>query len=162
MPRSVLDKFSYQTALLSGRVFSATLDVEDVPAEPGQQEVLLRVAAGASIRLAFGISGGNNLWAGFYVGPTTSADGSAISVLNRNRGSSNTSATLVFDGPTVSDDGTKLRRWFVRNGNRVSGIDSLDIDKRGWILSPGDYLLQCDNHSAAVEDATIEMIWIDL
>jgi len=163
--QSIIDPFSYATAIRDGQAFSATLDVDDVPAEnggPGQQEVLLRVAAGAAIRFAFAISGGADCWAGFYADPTTGADGAAIAVLNRNRISTNTSTTLAFDGPTVSDDGTKLRRFFSNNGQRVNGVDGLDIEKRGWILDPGDYLLQFDNHSAGVTDATIEMIWIDL
>lgn len=51
-----------------------------------------------------------------FEGPTVSNNGTEIDRHNRNRLSSNTSTTVIYSGPTVSDDGTKIFDTIVPGG----------------------------------------------
>ena len=47
--------------------------------------------------------------------PTSSANGTLVSILNRNENSENTSEMLVYHTPTTSADGTKISEKWVGN-----------------------------------------------
>jgi len=162
MPQSTLSKNSYITALRAGRVFSVTFEDEAVGAAPAQVEILVRVGSGAGILLGYAFAGGGDFWGALYDSPTLTDDGTTIPVVSRNRVNSIASSGSAFSGPTVSVDGTKLTRIFLNTGNRFNAIDPLDIEAFGWVLSPGDYLVQWENHGGTPTDASLELLWIDL
>ena len=92
--------------------------------------------------------------------PTTSADGTPVALLNKNRSSSNTSDSLVFHTPTVSVTGTELLGKIITGSggsvpNPISGQASLTC----WVLDNStDYLVRATNTAVGAEDITIHII----
>ena len=89
-----------------------------------------------------------------YETPTTTADGSALSVVNRNRESSNTTSFTAFAGPTVSANGTELFISGVLSSAVGANLSTRDSsDDTIWILNPNtNYLFRIHNNGAGTAD----------
>lgn len=101
----------------------------------------------------------------FFEGPTTSANGTALAVYNRNRNSDNTNDVTIYVGPTVSDDGTELvRRLLPASGGFFTpGGASIQGFSEEWILAPStDYLVRVTNESGAAIDLTVDILWYEI
>jgi len=63
-----------------------------------------------------------------YEDATTSANGTALNIWNRNRNSATTTELLFYHTPTITDDGILLQCNKVGSGKQVGG-DFLDMDE---------------------------------
>ncbi len=121
-------------------------------------EILIRVAGGAHFRPR--LAAGADISASLFEDPTTSADGTPVPAINRNRFSATAAETLIFSGPTVTVDGTLLLSNFVPGGSGfLSGGGSDDFLE--WILSPGDYLGRITNESTGATQVAIILDWYE-
>lgn len=104
-----------------------------------------------------------------YEGVTTSNDGTAINGgrINTNRNSSNTPNLAMFEGPTVTDLGTKIHTgWVPPAGSGVgmtaNGISNIEAGEE-WILKPGlKYLFRITNNSGSIIDIAHDVLWYEL
>ena len=101
-----------------------------------------------------------------YEDTTTSADGTAVTLFNRNRNSSKTPDVTITAGPTVTDVGTLIHDRYVPSaggqGQNHVGVITPSFGEE-WILKPNTkYLLRLINNSGAAIDGTIEIIWYEL
>lgn len=96
-----------------------------------------------------------------YESPTTSANGTAITVKNYNRNSASVGNILCYDGPTVSVDGTELEYFLIPGAKQTggSGEDGIQIE---WILKPStNYLIKVVNNSGASSDFALKLFWYE-
>lgn len=145
----------------AGEMFaSSSLDL--AIANNASIDVLVRVASGGSAHLRPTIGVGGNTHTFIYEDPTISADGSAISRINRNRFSLSTSNTLVFSGPTVTDVGDLLAETFTPGGGVfIASGSSQQLFENEWVLSPGDYLIRATNISGSAKAMSIFTEWYE-
>jgi len=101
-----------------------------------------------------------------YEGTTTSADGSALTALNRNRNSTKTSSTTFYTGPTITGAGTQIHDRYVPDaggqGSNQIGVITPTFGEE-WILKPSTkYLLRLTNNSGGAITLSYEIIWYEL
>ena len=123
----------------------------------GVLEFLVRTPSKSVSFSVEGATGGDGHFT-FFEAPTTSADGSALSFLNRNRPSTKSADTLVFAGPTVTVDGTQLLDQFVPGGlgKKAGGQSGGTGDS--FLLKPNtDYLLRFKNNSGAISGVYVHI-----
>lgn len=139
-----------------GHFFS--LDVVDAALiNTGTILILVRVAAGKSAHIRFEAAVGGDARLEMFEDPTTSADGTAITPLNRNRFSSNVATTLFFSGPTVTADGTSLSDKILAGGAGIFlSPGSEGSTFKEWVLNEGDYLVRLTNISGATQPAHLQ------
>ena len=115
----------------------------DVPADsfPHLQEIELSTDAGP---IGFD----------FFEGTTTSAQGTAFGIVNKNRNSSNVAATVVTLAPTITDDGTQLKTSQIPS---ASVAELFSQSKGGeWVLKPStQYLVRITNSSGGTASINI-------
>jgi hypothetical protein len=84
-----------------------------------------------------------------YESPTTTANGTAISVLNRNRTSSNVASLAAYSVPTVTAVGTLLATCLLGSTSRSSTADYLNSNEQ-MILKPNTkYLIRFNSTSGS-------------
>jgi hypothetical protein len=82
-----------------------------------------------------------------YESPTTSADGSALTLYNKNRTSVKTSDTQLFEDPTVSVVGTQLEHDIIAGGKQ-SGGGNFNETGEEWVLKVNTkYLIRYNNNA---------------
>jgi hypothetical protein len=124
-------------------------------------EILIRIPALEHTHIALHVGCGGNAEVEFFEAPTSTADGSALARVNRNRLSANTATMLVFEGPTVTVDGTQLAVGFVPGGTGGNAIGG-SLDTFGeWILDPNDYLVRLTNRAGAAQPAAVSLMWYE-
>ena len=130
-------------------------------ADDAPVEILIRVVASRFAHVALRAGAGGDAEVAFFEGPTSSADGSAVGALNRNRASSIVATTLVFEGPTLSADGTPLASGFVPGGTGGNSIGG-SVDTFGeWVLDANDYLVRLTNRAGTAQPAALSLIWYE-
>jgi hypothetical protein len=77
-----------------------------------------------------------------YEGATTSANGTAITILNRNRTSANTPTVTAFFSPTVTTTGTQLAVAVLGSTSKATVDDVLNSDTELILKSNTKYLLR--------------------
>jgi hypothetical protein len=83
---------------------------------------------------------------GYYEATTTSANGTAMTVFDRNRVTANTAGTTFFHTPTVTSVGTLLGSGIFGSGNKQGGGLR---DSNEFILKPNSkYLVRVTNNTA--------------
>jgi len=70
-------------------------------------------------------------------GPTTTADGTAQSILNRRMGKGQTNEAVLYYGPTVTGEGTVVYDFWIVAGAPVI----LDLTNSPWVMDPGNSIL---------------------
>lgn len=92
-----------------------------------------------------------------YEEPTTSANGTGMAELNRNRASAITPEVTVFHTPTVSAVGTMLCDELFGSGNKSGGETRADNE---WVLKKNTkYLIRV--HASANIDVSTKMNWYE-
>jgi hypothetical protein len=82
-----------------------------------------------------------------YEEPTTSADGSLLTLFNKNRNSAKTAEVRIYQDPTVSDDGTQLEHDLIVGGKQ-SGGGNFNESGEEWVLKKNTkYLIKYNNNS---------------
>ena len=97
----------------------------------------------------------------FFEGTSVSANGAELTVVNKNRNSSNTPEMNVYVGPTVTGTGTLLKSSQVP----VAEAGLLFSQNRGgeWILAPSTlYLVRITNNSGAVVSINVSIGFYEL
>jgi hypothetical protein len=101
-----------------------------------------------------------------FEGTTTSADGTAVTVFNRNRNSTNTAAMTMFTGPTITADGTQIHDRYIPDqggvGTNNAGAVSPGLGEE-WVLKPSTkYLLRFTNNSGGAITVAFEFLWYEI
>lgn len=133
-------------------IFFTTSSAGDIAAG-GTKDWLLRVPAAQSAHIEFFGTVEHSMHGFFFEGPTSTGDGSALAIQNRNRSSSKTATLLAFEGPTITDDGLLMLNFFMPGGSKTSASGGEGSSEDEWVLSPGDYLLRIAND--VISPATI-------
>jgi len=85
----------------------------------------------------------------FYEGATYSATGALVTSHNNNRNSSNTATMLVYDTPTLTDDGVLLEPILIPGTKQAGSFGSEASNE--WILRQDEtYLIRITNNTAGV------------
>jgi len=63
-----------------------------------------------------------------YEEPTTTANGTSYTSFNRNRNSSNTSDTVIYDTPTVTSPGTLIRTLLIPGANQSGSAGGISTE----------------------------------
>lgn len=90
------------------------------------RDVLLITANnGKGIHMKFGLATLGGSYA-LYEAPTTTANGGALTIVNKNRGSANTATLTAFSVPTVTAVGTLLVTTLLGASSKAASIDVLN------------------------------------
>lgn len=94
-----------------------------------------------------------------FEGCTVSANGTALTQINRNRNCTTASVLNVYRDPTVTGDGTEISKHKIFSAQNKTPITSLgDVDE--WVLKyDTNYLVRFTNNSGGVGDVEIHMSW---
>lgn len=84
-----------------------------------------------------------------YEAPTVTANGTAITPRNKNRGSANTALSLIYGGTTVSANGTLLFTRKIFGTSQGSHYEGGDVGVGSeWVLKPNTkYIIKITNSS---------------
>lgn len=129
-----------------GRVFEASHYVPVIAAAASFDILVVTAEASPHLRIQANAGGAARL--ALYEGATTSANGTAMLVANRNRKSADTPTAGIFYGPTVTALGTQLSDEFAPGGeaagNRTVGSAFPSFEE--WILKPNTrYVVRVTN-----------------
>ena len=135
----------------------------------GTEDILLKVPAGSFPHLnrVNVNAGAGDININLYEATTVSADGTALSVHNTNRNSTNVSAMLVYNAPTVTDVGTEIHHQWIPpsatgTGLSVDGITNAEQGEE-WLLAQNEnYLIRLENTSGNTIDAWIEILFYEI
>ena len=143
-----------------GVVYTAT-ELDLTLAADASIELLLRVPAATYVHFGADAAVGSDASVWFFEDPTSTDDGSAVSRINRNRASANTSSLLVFTGPTLTGDGTKLSEGLIPGGSGGNANGGQAVSLMEWILNEGDYLVRLTNEDGGASADSIALHWYE-
>lgn len=106
-----------------------------------------------AIDLGYQTNVGGDCYGRIYESPTTSSDGTPLSIIANNRSNILTDGCTFFHTPSVSDDGTLMAEALIAGGSgkfsRVGGSSGLER----WKLNPNtNYLIKITNKSGGAID----------
>ena len=107
-------------------------------------------------------SDGGPLDVDFYEGATVSNNGSLVTSYNNNRNSDNPAGLLVYDAPTITDDGTNLEPIMIPGTKQAGSLGSEGSNE--WILKVStNYLIRITNNTtgAGASNFTVNMYWYE-
>ena len=124
-------------------------------------EVLIQTGSPAELHAAFGFDVEGQCEMLIYEGTTVSAAGTAVTIIDVNRVTANTSQATATHTPTVTAVGTQLRHVFVPGGTIFPPGGSDGAPVRGGtelILAPStNYLIRVNNTSGGTIDIGVEV-----
>lgn len=124
-----------------------TASSQSVIALSSTLEFLIKVGATRSAHTRFALSVSQDMILELFEAPTTSADGTSIPAVNRNRFSPITAVKEVFSGPTVSADGDFLFEGYIPGGDKHTASGGQGGSFEEWILKTNtNYLLRVTNN----------------
>lgn len=145
----------------AGRSFHAQA-LSTALADNADLDILLVVPADGSMQVGFGFALGGDGTAEFFEDTIVSANGTALTAVNRNRNSSNVATMLVFEGPTVTGDGVLLSASIVPGGEGKKDSIGSGGGQADVILKRGaNYLFRLTNLSGAVQIASVTVNWVE-
>lgn len=109
-------------------------------------DMLFRIGA-RDVHILPQMSAGGDATLETFEAPTTSADGTPVTVINRNRTRTDiTPLALAFDGPTITDPGTLLDTLVLAGGSGGNSQGGDAVFETEWIFAPNtDYLFRLTN-----------------
>lgn len=137
-----------------GELYSADFNDASL-ANAASIELLVVVTAVTHIRVSGAGGGDSNLL--LFEGTTTSADGAAVTAINRNRVSSNTATAVLTTAPTITGDGTELMNIFLPGGSHGNAAGGLRSIFGEFILPAGKYLVRLTNNSGGAVRAHVQV-----
>lgn len=108
------------------------------------------------------VSDGGDFDVDFYEGATVSANGSLATPYNNNRNSSTEAGLLVYDGPTVTNDGALLEPILAPGTKQTGSFGSEGSNE--WNLKVStNYLIRITNLTAGAGTSrfTVNMFWYE-
>lgn len=136
--------------------------LEAALADAANLDVLLIAPADGlmQVGLSFAIGGDGTVI--FYEDAVVSANGTALTAVNRNRNSTNTATMDTFHTPTVTDVGTALSAALVPGGSGKKDSVGSGGGQADVILKKGaTYLARLTNSSGADQPAVISINWVE-
>ena len=125
-------------------------------------DILLKVPAGVYVHLrdfSF-VADDAPATVVMYETPTTTADGTAITINNKNRVSTNTSGITAFVGTTVTVVGNQLQHGRITAQKNVGGTN-LEAPVE-WILAPStNYLIRFNNGGTGIANVNYDLFWYE-
>ena len=144
-----------------GEVFTATIS-DGALAAAANLDILIRpgpIPPHMQAQVAIGADGRVQ----FFENPVTTADGTPVPSFNRLRGSTNTSNTLVFNGPTVTGTGLMIDDEVVPGGQANFAVGGQSESFNEYILNPAfDYLVRLTNVSGGPTIASVTLLWYEI
>ena len=147
-----------------GMMFVATIKATGLVAAAVVEILLVTGAEPCFLREAGYKLGRGDIEIDLYEAITASPNGSAVTIFNKNRLSSNAALATVFTGPTVSDTGTLIHKEWIPPtatgvGQSADGTSNA-IDGDEWVLAASTkYLFRMTNLSGATIDYQVELEW---
>ena len=140
-----------------GIMFAAGHSAEGI-ADDGVIELLISVGSTRSCHVQFtGAAGGNHEFE-LFEATTTSAAGTAVTPVNRNRFSPTVAVTTVTHTPTITGDGTKLVGGLRPGGTGGNSIGSTTKGFAEWVLATDTvYLARLINRAGNAQLLSLEM-----
>jgi len=143
-----------------GIAFSTAEDWSSVP-DSENREILITLGSGKylGIEIQLEADGQSSLY--LFEQPSVSDNGTELSIFNRNRRSSKSSAVSAYHTPTISDDGTQLSSCLLSGSKKGKDTLGLKTMERGsWILKEGySYLIRATNNAGSDIDLLIKAVW---
>jgi len=96
-----------------------------------------------------------------YEGPTVSANGTAVSVINKNRESARASNATVFHTPTTSADGAHISSSLVPGGVWTGGASGVARDEQFMLNEDTSYLVRCTNIGTGSARGLLRIEWYE-
>jgi len=97
----------------------------------------------------------------FYEGSAITG-GTATTVYNHKRYSSNTSTVTVVRDPTVNTAGTLLENFFLPGGTGPQAVGSVGNQRQEWILKLATiYVVRLTNRSGSTQPASLMVPWYE-
>lgn len=143
-----------------GRLFGCSTQITVGAGATGY--ILLRTPANSNIhvRLAF-VAGGPGSVEG-RASPVITADGTAAQRNNFFVGHPNVPATLVFNNPTVSNEGTLITRYLLPSGANNTVVGTGEQPTK-FILPPAaNFLLKFISAGAGPNEYGVQMNWVEV
>lgn len=119
----------------------------------------LRVTAGVSkaLHITISIATEGNAEVYIYEGTTYNVNGTAVTVYNKNRVSTNTTDAAVKHTPTINVLGANIFQAFLPGGTKKEAVGGVRTNGQEWIFKKGiDYLIRVTNRGGADKDVSIE------
>ncbi len=175
--RQLIDQFAWALTVIDsehrlihdGMLFTANYRFDNL-ANGGNLDILLQVPAGSFPHLrawSYSLEDGPCEF-NLYENPTFSAAGTAITLQNNNRNSSNTSDVTATHTPTITSPGDAiLEGQYIPDpgGGFLSGspgAQAQDLSEE-WVLKQNeDYLLRLTNNSGVVIDGSIYFVLYEI
>lgn len=126
---------------------------------------LIRIPQGYETHMGFKARLGGDMRIRLFEDPVTTADGSAATVINRHRRFKDVAAkTLMFGGPTISNDGVLIMDQIEPGG---SGTSQFTQGGRGgedqkFVMTAGDYLFRLENISGSTQPASLQLVFYEV
>jgi len=124
-------------------------------------EILLQVGA-LEIHLREFANASADATLEIFEGPTFSAAGTALPIINKNRRSSIVSTCTATHTPTTSDDGTELDTLYMpggSGGNASGASASFEVE---WLLAANtNYLIRLTNVDGANQSGHLHLEWYE-
>lgn len=125
-------------------------------------EIIISVPAATYPHLVSTITVSGDCSIEFYEGATTTADGTAINLFNRNRNSATTPDIVLTHTPTISGDGTIVHPDYIPGGQKKKATGGEDGFDDELVLKPSTkYLLRVTNESGANAIVAIAFDWYE-
>lgn len=142
-----------------GKFFSTGYYVNPIAAS-GVVEILIHTHASYTMHLYTHVSCGGDAEARIFEAPTVSAAGTALTVTNNNRTSSNTPNATITHTPTTTADGTQLdATTYVPGGTGGNAVGAMaDASEEQFVLAPDTYyLIRLTNISGVTQPGHIHL-----
>lgn len=134
----------------SGEIFFGS-DIVLAVADTNDQEYLIKVGADP-IGIVISETVEGKCDARVFEGPTTTANGTAVSLVDCNRTTANTPNTTFFRDPTVTADGTEIAEVLLQSGEKEKSVTSSSARGRSILAANTDYLIRITNRSGGNTD----------
>ena len=101
-------------------------------------------------------------WISFCLLSRLFVNGTPIIIYNRNRLSSNTTSTAIYDSPTVTSDGTQLDFDKISGTSKHTGGEVQGIPAE-WIVDSGNtYIIKVTNNDNSNADVLFKLFFYEL
>ena len=166
---SGIDKISQGAYIISdlhyrthqGKVFE-TCNIFAGVADDANADILIKVGANKELHFVVAAASGGDSYFYLYETPTTSANGTSLAIINRDRDSAITSDATAFHTPTVSDVGTKLNCELVPGGTKNQAAGGITGTFAEWNLKVNtNYLIRLTNKAGVAKDISITPLWYE-
>ena len=135
----------YQTH--QGNAYAAQVTDESLSATDTLKMLMITADSTDWVHLVWGLNVTGEATIQFLEAVTVSAEGTAVTALNRNRNSANTPGTTVKKNPTVTDNGTQLISLYCGTTGLHINEAQISQNECEWILKPDTkYVLALTAH----------------